>query len=41
MEIFLDCSPCLLKQVLEASRMSTGDTEVQEKNHGGSHRHSF
>jgi hypothetical protein len=30
-EIFLDCLPCLLKQVLEASRMSTGDTEVQEK----------
>lgn len=31
MEIILDCLPCMLKQVLEASRMATEDTAVQEK----------
>lgn len=31
MEIILDCLPCMLKQVLEASRMATDDTAVQEK----------
>ncbi len=29
MEIFLDCLPCVLKQVLEASRLSTEDTAKQ------------
>lgn len=28
MEIFLDCLPCTLKQVLEASRMTTEDPEI-------------
>jgi len=31
MEIFLDCLPCMLRQVLEASRMATDDIDVQEK----------
>ncbi|MEZ4358021.1 MAG: ARMT1-like domain-containing protein [Eubacteriales bacterium] len=31
MEIFLDCLPCTLRQVLEASRMVTNDTKLQEK----------
>ena len=31
MEIFLDCLPCMLKQVLEASRMATDDNEIQEQ----------
>ncbi|EQB22699.1 hypothetical protein UNSWDHB_3013 [Dehalobacter sp. UNSWDHB] len=31
MEIFLDCLPCVLRQVLEASRMATVKTELQEK----------
>lgn len=31
MEIILDCLPCMLKQVLEASRMATNDTNIQEK----------
>lgn len=31
MEIFLDCLPCLLRQALEASRMTTKDHELQEK----------
>ena len=31
MDIILDCLPCMLKQVLEASRMATEDTVVQEK----------
>lgn len=31
MEIFLDCLPCTLRQVLEASRMVTDDTTLQEK----------
>ena len=31
MEIILDCLPCMLKQVLEASRMATEDTALQEK----------
>jgi len=30
-EIFLDCLPCLLRQVLEASRMATENIDVQEK----------
>jgi len=29
MELFLDCLPCLLKQVLEASRMVKADEELQ------------
>lgn len=31
MELYLDCLPCLLRQVLEAARMVTDDEEVQEK----------
>lgn len=31
MEIFLDCLPCMLRQVLEASRMSTDNIELQIK----------
>ena len=31
MEIFLDCLPCMLRQVLEASRMATDKPELQEK----------
>jgi len=31
MEIFIDCLPCMLRQVLEASRMVTDKIEVQEK----------
>ncbi len=31
MKIFLDCLPCMLKQVLEASRMATDDIEIQEQ----------
>ncbi len=31
MKIFLDCLPCMLKQVLEASRMATCDAEIQEQ----------
>ena len=30
MEIFLDCLPCTLRQVLEASRMVTDDTKLQK-----------
>ncbi len=29
MELFLDCLPCLLRQVLESARMATGDEAVQ------------
>lgn len=29
MEIFLDCLPCVLRQVLEASRMATDDAKLQ------------
>jgi uncharacterized protein with ATP-grasp and redox domains len=29
MEIFLDCLPCVLKQVLEAARMSTQNQTQQ------------
>jgi len=29
MEIFLDCLPCVLRQVLEASRMATDKPEIQ------------
>lgn len=31
MKIFLDCLPCMLGQVLEASRMSTDDIKIQEQ----------
>lgn len=31
MEIFLDCLPCVLRQVLEASRMATDKIELQAK----------
>ncbi len=31
MEIFLDCLPCFLRQVLEASRLVTEDKDIQEK----------
>ncbi|HHU12840.1 MAG TPA: DUF89 family protein [Clostridiaceae bacterium] len=31
METFLDCLPCVLGQVLEASRMATDDAEIQAK----------
>lgn len=30
MEILLDCLPCILRQVLEASRMATDNTELHE-----------
>ena len=30
MEVFLDCLPCILRQVLEASRMSTDDKGLQD-----------
>lgn len=29
MEVFLDCLPCMLRQVLEASRMATNQSEIQ------------
>ena len=31
MEITLDCLPCMLKQVTEASKMATDDTSIHEK----------
>ena len=31
MDIFLDCLPCVLKQVLEASRMATDNIELHAK----------
>lgn len=31
MKIFLDCLPCMLKQVLEAARMATNDINKQEE----------
>lgn len=31
MKIFLDCLPCMLKQVLEAARMATDDAHIQEQ----------
>lgn len=31
MKIFLDCLPCMLRQILEAARLSTDDDEVQNK----------
>ena len=31
MEIFLDCLPCFLRQVLEASRLATDRTDLQEE----------
>lgn len=31
MEIYLDCLPCFLRQVLEAARLTTSRTEVQAK----------
>lgn len=31
MKIFLDCLPCMLKQVLEASRMAAANEEIQER----------
>ncbi|PTQ84482.1 hypothetical protein C8U37_10849 [Trichococcus patagoniensis] len=31
MELYLDCLPCMLKQVLEATRLVTNDTDLQEK----------
>ncbi len=31
MEIYLDCLPCVMRQVLEASRMSTDNAEHQQK----------
>ena len=31
MEIYLDCLPCFLRQVLEAARLTTSQTEVQAK----------
>lgn len=30
MELFFDCLPCLLKQALDAARMTSDDTQVQE-----------
>jgi len=31
MKLYIDCLPCVLRQVLEASRMSTESTKLQEK----------
>jgi len=31
METFLDCLPCMLQQILEASRMSTDDIKLQKR----------
>jgi len=31
MEVFLDCLPCMLRQVLEASRMATDDVDIQQQ----------
>lgn len=31
MEVFLDCLPCILRQVLEAARLATDRTEVHEE----------
>lgn len=31
MDVFLDCLPCFLRQVLEASRLATDNREIQEK----------
>ncbi len=31
MEVFLDCLPCILRQVVEASRMATDNPHVQKK----------
>lgn len=31
MKIYLDCMPCFLRQVLEASRIATDDVELQKK----------
>ncbi len=31
MKVYLDCLPCVLRQVLEASRMATEDAEKQER----------
>lgn len=31
MKISLDCLPCMLRQVIEASRMATDDTSIQDK----------
>jgi hypothetical protein len=31
MEIFLDCLPCMLRQVIDASRMATESTKLHEK----------
>ena len=30
MEVFLDCLPCILRQVLDASKMATDDTDLQQ-----------
>ncbi len=30
MKIFLDCLPCILRQVLEASRFVTDQSDLQE-----------
>lgn len=31
MKIFLDCLPCTLKQVLEASKLSTDNVDLQKE----------
>lgn len=31
MKIFLDCLPCMLRQVLEAANMATRDEVIQEQ----------
>ena len=31
MRVFLDCLPCMVKQILDASRMATDDTTVQDE----------
>jgi uncharacterized protein with ATP-grasp and redox domains len=38
MKLFLDCLPCMLRQVLDSSRMVTDNPEVHEKNHAGCHK---
>ena len=30
MRVFLDCLPCMVQQILDASRMATGDTALQQ-----------
>ena len=31
MELFFDCIPCMIRQALEAARMTTNDIEIHDK----------